>query len=427
MTNLLENPGFEGGWWRKTATGQEYGEIFVPKGWVGFWREGGPVPHDPGNTNGYGRPEMHVINREPPFLDPLRVRSGQRAAKFFTFYRIHDAGFYQQVAGLTPGTRLEATGWAHAWSATSDDPRHSDGAGTGPFFVRASEYEPPPGVPDSAVRNFTFVVGLDPTGGEDPWAESVVWGEGAHIYNAFAQIPPVQAVVTGDRATVFVRSRVLWPFKHCDSYIDDMQLIATGPSGAPIEIALTPSSVTVGQPFEISATGGVGPDHLTISFADDRVFQKPTTLVNDRAVSRCVAVEAGQYEAQVRADTGEVGSLVLAVAPLPDPEPVEPPPSDFVPPRESYERVYVLIPPGLGDAWFQAVAASGVWQRYRWTIGGSADDAGIGPAVRRVIAVNPHLWPSDLRVFFETHYAGLDYYAVAAATPAQLTQALAQL
>lgn len=32
MDNMLTNPGFEGGWTRKTHTGQEFGEIFVPDG-----------------------------------------------------------------------------------------------------------------------------------------------------------------------------------------------------------------------------------------------------------------------------------------------------------------------------------------------------------------------------------------------------------
>ena len=40
--NLLTNGGFEGGWTRKTHTGQEFGEIFVPEGWAAFWRERWP-------------------------------------------------------------------------------------------------------------------------------------------------------------------------------------------------------------------------------------------------------------------------------------------------------------------------------------------------------------------------------------------------
>jgi len=437
MSNLLDNPGFEGGWWRRTATGQEFGEIFVPQGWVGFWKEGGPVPHDPGNPNGYGRPEMHVINREPPFLDPLRVRSGQRALKFFTFFRIHDAGLYQQVTGITPGTRLEATGWAHAWSSTKDNSRYSDGAGTAPYFIRASEYQRDPDAPATGIRNFTFKVGIDPEGGVDPWSDRIVWGEGAHIYNAFAQIPPVEAVAAADTVTVFVHSTVLWPFKHCDAYIDDMRLTATAPTAAPLGITLTPDRVMVGQPFEVSATGGLGAEHLTISFSDDRIFQKPTRIVNGRAVCQSVAVGLGEYEVRVTSDTGQVGALVFDVAaqpapvivpePEPEPEPEEPAPSGYVMPREQYERTYVLLPPGTGDAWFQAVSASGIWARRRWTVGGSADDAGIGPAKRRVIAVNPHAWPSDLGVFFETYYAGLEYLPLVVATAAELTQILRRL
>lgn len=36
----LINGGFESGWTRQTHTGVAYGEIFVPEGWVAFWREG---------------------------------------------------------------------------------------------------------------------------------------------------------------------------------------------------------------------------------------------------------------------------------------------------------------------------------------------------------------------------------------------------
>lgn len=96
-------------------------------------------------------------------------------------------------------------------------------------------------------------------------------------------------------------------------------------------------------------------------------------------------------------------------------------------PREQYERTYVLLPPGAGDVWFQAISDSGIWARRRWTVGGSADDAGIGPTKRRVIAVNPQMWPSDLGIFFLTHYAGLEYQPLVVATAAELTQILRRL
>ena len=201
----MQNPGFElGTWTRSTHTGQEFGEIFVPTHWTAFWREGGPVTHDPENQVGYGRPEMKVIRKEPPFLDPPRIYEGQWACMWFTFWRIHDAGLYQNFA-VQPGTRLRFSAWVHAWSSQADDAHHSDLSG-------------------DAANNFTFTVGIDPTGGTDPWSETVIWGNGAHIYDAYAPIPVVEVVAQAGRVTAFVRSTVLWPFKHCDVYVDSATL-----------------------------------------------------------------------------------------------------------------------------------------------------------------------------------------------------------
>jgi len=61
------------------------------------------------------------------------------------------------------------------------------------------------------------------------------------------------------------------------------------------------------------------------------------------------------------------------------------------------------------------------WDKYRYTVGASADDAGVGNLdVRRVIAVNPGGWSGDLRMFFEQHYPGVDVISVNVATPGEL-------
>ena len=203
--NLLRNGSFEGGWTRQTHSGIEYGEIFVPEGWTAFWQEGGVIPEDPTNKNGYGRPEMHVIKAEAPFLDPPRIYAGNQSLKFFTFYRAHKAGVYQKVTDLTPGQQVTGRGVAHAWSSVKDDPKKSSTDGDG-------------------ATNFTFQLGIDPTGGTDPWSPSVIWGMGAHIYDHFSPIPELKATVQGDSATLFVKSTVKYPFKHCDAYIDDLVL-----------------------------------------------------------------------------------------------------------------------------------------------------------------------------------------------------------
>ncbi len=74
-----------------------------------------------------------------------------------------------------------------------------------------------------------------------------------------------------------------------------------------------------------------------------------------------------------------------------------------------------------------AIAGSGIWDKCRWTIGGSADDAGIGPKVRRVVAVNPLQWRGDLKKYLEEAYPGVEYVALTAATPADLMRLLRSL
>lgn len=268
MSQLLKNPDFEGGWTRTTHTGQEFGEIFVPENWVAFWKEGGAVPHDPDNTDGYGRPEMHVINKEAPYLDPPRIYSGKRAAKLFTFFRIHDAGYYQQV-DVTPGQILQFTGWAHAWTSTKDDATISEHSG-------------------DAAEQATFQVGIDPTGGTDPWGTNVIWGTKAHIYDTYAEIPPVEVTAISITVTAFVRSTTLYPFKHCDAYIDNMHLeVLENTSGEPREnyprtVILLPDSTKATQAEISSILAALLPtiynNQFTVGFsADDAGIGKLTT------------------------------------------------------------------------------------------------------------------------------------------------------
>lgn len=96
-------------------------------------------------------------------------------------------------------------------------------------------------------------------------------------------------------------------------------------------------------------------------------------------------------------------------------------------PRVQYERTYVLLPPTANAAWARAVVDS-TWDRHRYTMGGSADDAGVGDLdVRRVIAINPQDWQGDqsLEEFFAQYYPGVELRVITAATPEELAQKLA--
>ncbi len=207
MTNLLQNGDFEGGVWQETFNGQRYNEISAPEHWVAWWLEG--VPNSRSDDVPCRRPEARVIRRVPPYLNPPRIHEGEQAWQCFTFFAVHDAGLYQRVEGLTPGTRLRAQAWTHAWSSNSDDPHQSDLDGGNRW-------------------NFEQFTGIDPTGGTDPWAASVVWSEPRNIYDVYAPTEPVEVVALGEAVTVFLRSEVQYPLKHCDVHWDAVTLEVVG-------------------------------------------------------------------------------------------------------------------------------------------------------------------------------------------------------
>ncbi|MDY6878472.1 MAG: M23 family metallopeptidase [Chloroflexota bacterium] len=138
----------------------------------------------------------------------------------------------------------------------------------------------------------------------------------------------------------------------------------------------------------------------------------------------------------VPVEAGSPDVLRTALEALPE-MPAQLPPQPASPrgqPRAPYARTYVLLPPGADAAWARGVV-KGAWNAHRFTIGGSADDAGIGDLdVRRVIAVNPAAWGGDgsadlanaLRTFFETHYPGVLYVCLVADTPRQLAEQLGE-
>jgi len=238
--NLLQNADFEMEWnpddeyahkvfvlpdreWR------EIGNVFAPPKWR-FW-----FVHEPGV---WDQPEA----RDARAADPDRMYKGMKGFCWFTFGRKHDAGLFQQI-NVTPGSKVWFGVYAHAWSNHKDDdrpddfphpddPRWSEGAGYESVAWPAGS-QPQTGDPQQdAKSNFTFWVGIDPTGGIDALADTVVWGPGRHIYNGFAMLY-VEAIAQSSTITVFVRSQTLWQFKHNDAYIDAARLIVEEPEPMP--------------------------------------------------------------------------------------------------------------------------------------------------------------------------------------------------
>jgi hypothetical protein len=226
-TNLLENGGFEADWSEEAGTHrvvvfrdgdgahEENREgIFTPPRWLTWYR------YSPGT---WEEPGVRVVQ------EPRRVHGGERGLELATVYRRHDAGLLQQV-GVEPGTWVELSAWAHAWSNWHDGPNPDDaGWSEGPGYSCGFALEGQ--APDDDWLNFTFQVGIDPTGGVDPYADTVEWGDGAHIYNCYHEVPAVRVKAQSRRVTVFLRSRTAWPFWHNNAYWDDAALVAVDGDG----------------------------------------------------------------------------------------------------------------------------------------------------------------------------------------------------
>ncbi len=336
MTELLHNRSFEYG----LATGDEKHKVVVfnADGELEFrkvynitnpehWRVG--FRHIPDE---WDQPEADRIAAS---IEPIRVHHGTHAYHPRIFFRKMDIWLYQQVL-IERRATVRLSAWAHAWSNAeghehTDNGLWSEGPGFGPGFCFNGQ------APNTDWANFTFSLCIDLTGGLNPYADWVIWGQGAHIYNEYREVPPVVLSVDPGLLTVFLRAKTEYPFKHNDVYWDAASLV----------------EIDVPEP----------------------------------------------------------------------PDPPEPPIDPRGQPRVQYERTYVLLPPTAGAEWVRAVI-DGCWDRKRYTIGGSADDAGIGDLdTRRVIVINPARWPGGagaLRAFFAEHYPGVVYQELLATSPENL-------
>jgi len=247
------NGNFEDGWWRKTHTGQEYGEIFVPLGWVAFWDEA------------QGRPEMHAIPDDVPYLDPPRTYTGQQAVQWFTFFRRHAAGIYQRVTGLIPGALYRFSVFVHAWYSQYDDPYKSEWDDNG---VRREIHDGDPGM--------AFYLGVDLTGAEEPDGETVNWTVPHNLYNEYG-LAGMNFLADSEAATLFIKSVTDCPFKHCDAYVDAATLAEIEDHepecyGLPREdyprvYNVLPQNATLGRFLEVATLAY--PQRQTVGFSHD--------------------------------------------------------------------------------------------------------------------------------------------------------------
>ncbi len=249
-SNLLQNPGFEGDytvqcsfpggkpWIAVPCNGplpsRPWQTVVMAPGWSAWWQ---PPNEDPSDPNYYATypsrcsasapfdcvpwhmPEYNQTRNSPQ--DPPRIRSGQNSQKYFTFWSVHEAGVYQVVEGVHPGMALRFSIYMEIWSATKMD--HAE---PNPHFSFGQ-------------TGMHLKIGIDPTGGVDPWSKEIVWSGEQDAYDQFTRFE-VQAVARSNKVTVFTHSRPENPMEHNDIYLDDAELVAGGGGGFSPSVTVNP-------------------------------------------------------------------------------------------------------------------------------------------------------------------------------------------
>ena len=211
--NLLRNGDFEEG-----GPGQAWPfqdgipEVQVAPGWRAFYLDDPPsyaaVP-------GYwGRPEFRDV---AIYEYANRIHSGQLAQKYFSWNRQHEAGLYQQVGGIQPGTLLRFSVWIQTWSCK---PASAESWNICPTGDRSNNPAP-----------MHIWVGIDPAGGTNWAAPTVVRSPEGNAWDTWTLFQ-VEAVAQSDTVTVFIHSRADWtdaePRINNDVYVDEASLVALG-------------------------------------------------------------------------------------------------------------------------------------------------------------------------------------------------------
>jgi LysM repeat protein len=244
-SELLLNPGFEDPFVQEGSA-----DLFVANSWQAWYvvPDGATYPTkcagDDATCKPYHVPVYHPSQPQNDRVPPRAIAGNSQ--QWGTSYAVYIAGVYQQVGNITPGTQLRFSAYTQGFNC--DDDRGCFGA-AGRYGY---SYEP---------GNMQMRVGIDPTGGTNAFASTVVWSSFVNPLDAFVR-QQVEAVAQSDKVTVFVWSSPTFPEKHTEVYVDSASLVATGqgavPTGAPTQTASATQAAGTPAP-----TATISPDAQT--------------------------------------------------------------------------------------------------------------------------------------------------------------------
>jgi len=249
---LLKNPGLDGPMWFKSQCCGEDGlpinEVQVAEGWTAWWL---PTPPSyvelPGNCE--KKAQWGCYWTRPVFIDSARtlqsnrIHGGDNSQEYFSVGQMHEAGLYQRVTGIAPGTRLHFSVYMLAWMCMDDAACQAGSLSDQPTTMHMR-------------------VGIDPYGGTDAFSPNIVWSGEVDSFDHWTQYS-VEAVAQADSVTVFTHSRAEWDIarRHNEVYVDDASLVKVGegtvaatPTGQPGAAPAIPAPATMSVSGTVAAT-----------------------------------------------------------------------------------------------------------------------------------------------------------------------------
>lgn len=202
QNNLLSNPDFEGAFSTTAYTN-------TPDGWTAWWQD----------DDTFDRPTFNASEGAPD-----RLKSGVRAASYWSQFTRYNAGLWQRVNAAN-GTVYRFTAWGQSVCKVP--------SGANPALARMQ-------------------IGIDPTGGDNPFSGNIVWSGVLNPMGSYQQFT-VETAAKSDKISVFLRASNDWPVDQCDSYWDATGLTAVGQASAPTG---APTSAPSGSTTGGSSTGG---------------------------------------------------------------------------------------------------------------------------------------------------------------------------
>lgn len=386
QSNHLSNGDFDG----EFRAYRNDSKLSVAVDWAPWWIEAGD--DDP-----------QWKRQKPEYVsDRLDDRPVQRLS---TPFATHDAGIWQQVPA-SPENRYELSVMAQAWSSEDDTPASRKDA-----------------------SDVNAQIGVDPTGGLDPQSPLIIWSDRVQPLSRWETLR-LSFVAEANIITIYLRSAPPLPKRQQSVFWRNALLLPEGRHKRSMAIVGVGDTHIVMEPEhpqpkqDVAVLASSMRNHpfveLDVRRPDGQrsaaVF-KGSSQEDERTLWRYTFVPdvEGLYDIRFVSDQGArlLAQRLVRVSQQ----------TQLVPrgePRESYRRIYVLLPPTASEQWAVA-AVRGSFAR-RFTVGFSADDAGVGDLEDRVVlAINPHHWPGILTAaWFKQNYPGVRFLPVVANTPDDL-------